>query len=107
MTEKSEHDIFIAKLILSDIEYNIKEVHDLESIRFLSFNEEQYKKVRSLIKKQNWDQINEVKDLPPGDFGEHLDIKRFKDQNGKQYVTTIYDSDDLFQDPQIIDIFPL
>ena len=107
MTEKSEYDIFIAELILSDTEYNIKEVCDLESIKLLSFTEEEYKKVRDLIKKQDWNQINEVKDLPSGEFREYLDIIRFKDQDGKQYVTTIYDSDELFQDPQIIDIFPL
>lgn len=107
MTEKSEYDSFIAELILSDPEYNIKEVRDLESIKFMLFIEEQYKKVRDLIKKQDWKKINELKDLPAGESREYLDIKKFKDQNGKQYVTTIYDSDELFQDPQVIDIFPL
>ena len=107
MTEKSEYDIYIAELILSDTEYNIKEIRDLESIKSLSFSEDRYKQIRGLIKKQDWNQINEVKDLPSADFKEYLDIIRFKDQNGRQYVTTIYDSDELFQVPQIIDIFPL
>ena len=65
------------------------------------------KKIRGLIRKQDWSQINEVNDLPSGEFREYLDIIRFKDQNDKQYVATIYDSDELFQDPQIIDIFLL
>ena len=79
----------------------------MKSLKSLSFTEEQYKKVRGLIKKQDWSQINEINDLPSGEFREYLDIIKFKDQNGKQYVATIYDSDELFQDPQIIDIFPL
>lgn len=107
MVEKSEYDVFIAELILSDREYDIKEVRDLESLKSLSFTEEQYKKIRGLIRKQDWSQINEVNDLPSGEFREYLDIIRFKDQNDKQYVATIYDSDELFQDPQIIDIFLL
>ena len=107
MTEKAKYNSFITELILLDSEYNIKEVSDLESVRVLLFSEEHYKKVRSLIKKQDWDQINETKDLSTGEFREYVNIMRFKDQNRKQYVTTIYDSDELFQDPQIIDIFPL
>jgi hypothetical protein len=107
MTEKSEYDNYIADLILSDAEYNIKEVRDLESVKFVLFIEEQYKKIQDLIKKQEWKKVNELKDLSAGEFREYLDIKKFKDQDGKQYVTTIYDSDELFQDPQIIDIFPL
>lgn len=107
MIEKSKYDGFIAQLILSDSEYDIKEVSDLKSIKILSFAEDQYKKILHLIKNRDWTQINEIRNLPAGIIREYLDIMGFKDQNGKQYVTTIYDSEELFQDPQIIDIIPL
>jgi hypothetical protein len=38
---------------------------------------------------------------------EYLDIALFRDQRGNKYIVTVYDSDDLLQDPQVIEIFQL
>ena len=37
--------------------------------------------------------------------GEYLDIMMFKDQDNKKYIVTVYDSIELSQDPQIIEIY--
>ena len=42
-----------------------------------------------------------------GKVNEYLDIMIFKDQNNKTYTTTVYDNNELWQDPQIIDIFAM
>ena len=38
---------------------------------------------------------------------EHLDIMSFTDQNEKSYLVTVYDSNELWQDPEVMDIYPL
>ena len=47
------------------------------------------------------------KDQNSAGFREYLYILKFFDQNKLFHVATIYDSDELWQDPEIIDIFPL
>jgi hypothetical protein len=107
MIEQNKYDIFITELILSDSELDIKNVFELTSLKSVLFKEEQYAEIKQLIKKQDWNQIKGLKEIPDKEFKEYLDIMRFKDQNHNEYVITIYDNDELFQDPQIIDIFPL
>lgn len=107
MIEKNNYDNLVTELILLDMEYNIKEVRDLESIKSRLFDRDQYRTILELIKQQDWKQINELQEPSVEAFNEYLNIMRFKNQNQSQYVVTIYDNDELFQDPQIIDIFPI
>ena len=107
MIEQNKYDTFITELILSDSELAIKNVIELTSIKSVLFVEEQYPEIKQLIQKQKWKEIKGAEKKPDKEFKEYLDIMRFKDQDQNEYVVTIYDNDELFQDPQIIDIFPL
>ena len=107
MIEQNKYDTFITELILSDSVLAIKKVIELTPIKSVLFVEEQYPEIKRLIQKQEWKQIKEREEKPDKEFKEYLDIMRFKDQHHNEYVVTIYDNDELFQDPQIIDIFPL
>jgi hypothetical protein len=40
-------------------------------------------------------------------FQEYLEIIQFESQDGLNFLATVYDSIELWQDPQIIDIFSL
>ena len=39
--------------------------------------------------------------------GEDISIMQFLDQEGRGYLVIIYDSDELWQDPQVADFIPL
>jgi hypothetical protein len=83
-------------------------VHSFEIIKSLSLDREKYSAaIVPLITARNWEAIEEIKDENQSDFNEYLDIIKFYDQNQLLYVVTIYDSDELWQDPEVIDIFPL
>jgi hypothetical protein len=94
-----------AKIILADKECRITEVNELESVKYLRFNYEEYPAVEQLLKNNNWHQINETQE-PDNGFREYLEIILFKDQSKRPFVAAVYDSDALEQDPQLIDIFP-
>jgi hypothetical protein len=94
-----------AKIILADKECRITEVNELESVKYLRFNYEEYPAAKQLLKNNNWRQINETQE-PDNGFREYLEIILFKDQSKRPFVAAIYDSDALEQDPQLIDIFP-
>ena len=39
-------------------------------------------------------------------FQGYLEVIQFKNQDGLNFIVTVYDSIELWQNPQIIDIFP-
>jgi hypothetical protein len=69
------------------------------------FDRDYYQKIMNLIKDKK---IDVVKGLPeyPTRTSEYLTIMKVIDQDGKNYIVTVYDSDEITQDPQVIDIFP-
>ena len=51
--------------------------------------------------------LSSRKTLHPVRTLEYLSIMKIKDDQGRVYIVTGYDNDDLSQDPQVIDVFPL
>lgn len=97
---------YVVKSILNNNEFEITEVLDLESIKSIYFNKEVYIVIEALLKNSNIEavkalEINEIKG------SEFLEIMLFKDQIKGLYAVTIYDNNELSQDPQVIDIFRL
>ena len=74
-------------------------------MKSISFDRNQYPEIVNLIKSHGFKQIS---DLPFGvnDF-EFLEIMRFSDQEGNSYIVTVYSTNALENDPQVIDIFSL
>ncbi|HWI93660.1 MAG TPA: hypothetical protein VNT20_20405 [Flavisolibacter sp.] len=105
MGSENKYNEFIRKIILAEKEHRFTEVNELESVKYLRFNYEEYLTIKQLVKNNNWQQINAPQE-PAGSFREYLEIVLFKDQNMMPFIAAIYDSDALEQDPQIIDIFP-
>src|SRR5688572_32313898 len=98
-------DSYIVESILTNNEFDIKEVLNLKSIKSLYFTSELYQKVVDLLKKKDIKAIELLEDVGESN-GQFLDIMSFIDQSVKNYIVTVYDSIELEQDPQVIDIFP-
>jgi hypothetical protein len=99
-------DEYVVHSILANNPFGIIEVVNLRSIRSMYFEREKYPLIISLIKDQN---LSTLSKLPQGvmhnSFQEYLEIVQFESQDGQSFIATVYDSMELWQNPQIIEIF--
>ena len=72
----------------------------------MNFVQKDYPEIRRMLQKKDIESLKKMADNL-GKVNEYLDIMIFKDQNNKTYTTTVYDNNELWQDPQIIDIFAM
>lgn len=101
-------DDHVERGILSNNKFGISEVIGLRVIKSMYFEREKYPAIISLIKGQNLTELSEMKgDKLNPDFTEYLEIMQFANQLGQMFIVTVYDSIELWQDPEVIDIFPL
>jgi hypothetical protein len=100
-------DEYVLCGILASNEFGISEVIGLRSIKSMYFERDKYLAIASLIKEQN---LAQLMAMPEGDrhptFPEYLAIMQFENQSGLNFIVTEYDSIELWQNPQVIDIFP-
>ena len=106
--EPKSYEEYVIRGILSNNDFGILEVIGLRSIKSRYFEREKYNSIASLIKEKN---LAGVIEMPEGEknpiFQEHLEVMQFRSQSELDFIVTVYDSIELWQDPQIIDIFPL
>jgi len=101
-------DEYVLRGVLARSEFGISEVFGLRSIKSMYFEREKYASITSLIEEKN---LAGLADMPEGNmhptFQEYLEIMQFLSQSGQNYIVTVYDSIELWQNPEVIDIFPL
>jgi hypothetical protein len=102
-----KYSSLIAKSILSNKAWDIKEVRSLEVIKMVNFSKEEYKQVEALLRTQDLIAVTQLPEIQKQGFQEDLLVVKFKNQNESEFIATVYDSDELWQDPDVIDIFPL
>lgn len=97
---------YVIRGILATNQFGITEVCDLESLKTIFLVQEDYDTIENLIREGN---IELIKSLPENQArtGQYLDIILFKNQDDKRYIVTIFDSNALEQDPQVIEIYSL
>lgn len=97
---------YVIKSVLLNNQFGIKEVKKIEDIHSMIFERQEYQKIVTLIKSNK---LESLKKLPEKYIktSEYLSVMKLLDQNNEEYIVTVYDSDQLWQDPQVIDIFPL
>ncbi len=100
------NDLVIEAILLNN-NLRITEVNNFEIIKSLFFDKEKYQSIISLLEAKDFDGIKALEIKSKGEFGEYLEIIKFSDQTNKSYIATIYDSDELWQDPELIDIIHL
>jgi hypothetical protein len=103
---KSSYERALIQAVLNRNTEGIAEVRDMEILKTLNFYREQYSLVKELIREaKDADTIRNFSiENPP--CWEDITIITFADQHDRRWVGTIYDSDELWQDPELIDVFP-
>jgi len=108
VAKPKSNDEYVINGILSNNELGISEVIGLRTIKSMYFEREKYTSIALLIKEKN---LGEVIAMPEGHkdptFQEYLEIMQFRSQSDVDFIVTVYDSIELWQDPQVIDIFPI
>ena len=104
--ETKSFDKYVISSVLANNEFGINEVNDIESLNSRYFLKDEYSEIERLIKDGN---IAAIKLLPKNEseIGEFLDVMIFRDQNMKPYMVTVYDSDEIWQNPQVVEIYTL
>ncbi|MEO7522878.1 MAG: hypothetical protein ABIT58_02225 [Ferruginibacter sp.] len=100
-------DEIVINSILADKAYGIKQVNNFELFSTLTFNKDRYPEIIHLINEQDWGALKTFDNPNRTGFREYLVVIKFSDENQKLHVATVYDSDELMQDPQIVDIITL
>jgi nitrogen regulatory protein PII-like uncharacterized protein len=91
--------------VIQSCDNSVSAINDLEYIKIINYTEDNNKLVVDMI---NSNKIHEIEKLQSDKLGsENLVIMKFTDQNGISRVVTLYDSDDLWQDPRVIEIYSL
>ena len=104
MSDNRYNDKLIAQILL-DVSYPGKELHDFEYFACLLYDFEDYSKICSLIKTKEFLQLKDLYKGQKKTFAD-LSIIRFKDEMKKEYTAIFYDSDELWQDPELWEIIP-
>lgn len=102
----AKFDSYVIDGILANNEYGINAVNNLVSIQSSFFKQEDYSEIEKLIKAGNVEAIKAL-DNKQSQADEYLEVMTFKDQNQRDYIVTVYDSNALEQDPQVIEIYKL
>lgn len=106
MANENTWNANVIRFILANRDFDIQEVHQLASVHSMLFERDIYMAITTLIKERNWDALKAINPAMEG-FREFLNVITFTDQNHISYAATVYDSDELWQDPEIVDIFLL
>ena len=106
MRNIKQYNDYIKESILINNQFGISEVKNFEDLKSTYLIREDYSKIVELIKTGG---ISSIKNLQEKEIktSEYLNIIKFLDQGNVEYIVTCYDSDDLWQVPQVIDIFKL
>ena len=101
-----KYEDYIKKSILSNNEFGIRVIRDIKELKSMILIREEYSKIVELARNKD---VESIRNLQPGTVktSEYIAILQFTDQDGKKYLVTTYDSDNLSQDPQVIDIFKM
>jgi len=101
-----QYEDYIKRSILANNEFGICSVNSFEHLKSMSFIRAEYPRIANLANAKN---VEAIKNLPPDSMKtlKYLIILKFTDQSGQEYIVTTYDSDELTQDPQVIDVFRL
>lgn len=105
-SKTTQFDAMVKKSILANNSFGITEVAEVKNLNSRYFVKEEYSEIENLIKTKDIERIKSLEDNK-SDEGEYLDILAFKDQLQKEYIVTVFDSNALEQDPQVIEIYKL
>ena len=106
MQGETKYDNLIRCAIYSNKIFKIDDIIGLQELSSTVLLRSDYPKILKLVEAGD---IKSLQRLPDnrGKSSEYLDIYLFKDRAQQQYIVTIYDSDEMWQDPQVWDVIKL
>ncbi|MEO6639060.1 MAG: hypothetical protein ABIN25_12340 [Ginsengibacter sp.] len=106
MDTKSSFNGYVIRGILANNQFGIIEVNNIENIHSRFFERDEYDTIEKLIVDAD---IEAIRSMVPNQnkSDEYLEVVIFFSQDNKKYIATVYDSLDLWQNPQLIEIYPL
>ena len=93
----------IELLIRSNKLFEDTEIKNLKCEVCSNYYHEKLDEIFELAKNENFKEIKDKFSSTPKTFGDLLFFS-FSDQNDKKYVIIVYDSDELWQDPELLKI---
>ena len=106
MEQSDKYYQLVEQAILRDRDFGIKEVRQLEKVYASHFDKELYPIIVARFKTSSNHPLPQCVSKEDS-FREYLEIYKFVDQSNTEYFVMIYDSDHLWQDPEIIDLIPV
>jgi hypothetical protein len=104
------YDKMVTDEMISENDFNIKKVTAVNLLNSFQFSKEFIIQIEKIIFSGN---INEIAKLPnpnpeeENKFREFLYVLLIKDQNDISYIVTVYDSNALYQDSEILKIYKI
>ena len=105
--ETNKWNIAVTSQVVKKNNFGITKIQDFISLKNLYFDNASYTDILNLLKANNLLAIKNIEEPLKKGFREYLHIITFIDQQQRKFALTVYDSDELWQDPEIIDIIPL
>ena len=104
--EVKTYDEYIISSILANNEFGIEAVNNVDHILSTNLVRSDYEKIAELIRNREFETIKTYQ--PTGKkTKEFLTVTKFTDQNERDFIVTSYDSNELSQYPQLIDIIAI
>jgi hypothetical protein len=102
--------IYIDQIVTSILkaQKNINTVKNFELLKMIDYTKENHQKIKALIAQGQIDELKELSGIKLDvNQGYDLIIVKFSDYQDKPHLAIVYDSADLWQDPQTLEVIPL
>jgi hypothetical protein len=103
--EEMKYEEYIEKSILAGDAFNCNRISGVQIVATLQSYYDHLPEVQSILEKGLYKRIEELKDSPKS--FDDLTVIKFADQDQNVYYGIVYDSEELWQDPVVTQIFPL
>lgn len=96
-----EYNVILTQKIIANRQFGIRDIIDVKSIATYFYTQERLEQVVNAL-------VNNK--VLPGDeregnnFREYLDVFKIRDSEEREFYVLVYDSDELYQDPEIVQI---
>lgn len=107
MKESNKWNSIVINQVIKEYNFGITQIQDFTPLKDLHFDNTSYSGILTLLKANNLLAVKAIEEATKTGFREYLHVITFFDQQQRKFALTVYDSDELLQDPEIIDIIPL
>jgi hypothetical protein len=102
----SDSETLITRIVLEK-KKGIIQVNKLEIVKVLYYTEGNLAKVSEFLKNKKADELESFKGGVTGGKADELSVWKFTDQNNGIHFVTVFDNDELWHDPEVIEIYAL